>query len=424
MAWMWFDATPSTYEIIFYHATSSYSNGLFWFHDADGSVSVTNSNNNFAILANTTPIPEDTWVFLCTSVDATNGINLYWRFEGEASLSTDTGSWVGTFSNNLMGWAGITVVGETNTLLGRIAYARLFSGVLNATQILAESASAAPVGSAWGSWAFASTSNDTADGSGNNRSLTRAGSGSYSSVADPNISIEEEDEVFGELLLDGGGSFGMQGSKSKSTTIILPGGGSLDLTGTKAKSGTASLDAGGELILDGSKSKSGTGLLDGGGDFTLDGVKAKSGTGLLDGGGDFTIDGTRSKSGTGLLDGGGDFELDGTRKASGVAALLGGGGTFTLDGSKSKSGSGLLDGGGEFELTGATPQPVDISVEISASRNRDAFAVAASRLRPTATPAASRTRPLFAAAASRGGAFDVDGSRTKWSVGPSRIDRT
>jgi hypothetical protein len=434
-------------------------------------ISLWSNNQNNAVVDGPT-VTVSTWIFLAAVRSGTGtSWKFAWRLENESALTTATGTGSGTIGTNFR-------IGAENAgglpQNGGYAYWRIYASALTDQQILEQSALTAASITVWADWPIDTTSNDTNDISGNNRPLTFTGS--QSNTTGPTIALPVT-EVFGTAAMDGGGSLEITGTREKAGTLLLPGGGSLELTGqtktevfgtaaldgggaltldgTKAKAGDAALDGGGAFELDGTREKSGTAVLDGGGDLLLDGSKAKAGSGLLDGGGDLTLDATKAKSGSGLLDGGGDFELDGSKSITGVAALLAGGGSLTLDGSKSKSGSGLLDGGGEFELDGHGPIRTDITVSVGASRNRDAFAVAASRLRPIATPAASRTRPLFAveaahgyhavapsrvrdlaavaasrnrpayaAAASRGGAFDVDGSRTKWSVGPSRIDRT
>lgn len=128
------------------------------------------------------------WIFIAYTRSGDN-LNMYWRTEGQSSLSSGSGVRQGNLSI-----LGICVLGERfpeadTTLDGQGAYWRHFESVLSSSAILSESASTTAVATEWADWPFASAATVLDDVSGANRDLTSNGTGSVANGTNPNIAL-------------------------------------------------------------------------------------------------------------------------------------------------------------------------------------------------------------------------------------------
>lgn len=185
-AWFKFDEIPASYRIILYHGNASYGNYLALFQSSTG---VVNAADGTGVRASTSVLSTGTWYYIAATVNTgTGNFDIYWRAEGESTLQTNSGTWSGTFANNLMGVGGTQASGETLTHDGAIAYARMWDSVLSQAELLAESAATTAVVTAWADWPMQDTTGN--DVTANNRDLTlQNGTGSVTTAAGPDIAF-------------------------------------------------------------------------------------------------------------------------------------------------------------------------------------------------------------------------------------------
>lgn len=114
----------------------------------------------------------DQWIYAAMVVSGTS-FTLRWRLEGEAALSSASGTGTPGTNTNHMAWG--SAPDDNNAYDGGIAFGRLFASALSEADLLAESISDVAVATEWADWPMATAATVLDDISGNSRPLTSTG---------------------------------------------------------------------------------------------------------------------------------------------------------------------------------------------------------------------------------------------------------
>lgn len=173
-------------NIVYFGATSN-SGMRELYLDTSGIQNMYAFSADIGDVAETAEVGEEVWVFLAMTIDASDFLNLYWRFEGDDVLSTDSGDSGETYTPEriMLGRTPSTSSSQV-PLEGSLAFVRVFDSELTEGQVLTESESETAVLTAWAEWPMSDTTGD--DVSGNGRDLTPvADGGSFTVVSDPQV---------------------------------------------------------------------------------------------------------------------------------------------------------------------------------------------------------------------------------------------
>lgn len=159
MAWFYNDTAVETHYLLF--IGDSGGNYCNYIGMADGTDLVLTARQGSSDAGSVPAL--DTWFHVAMVIDATN-ITLFYNGVQDAQTAKDT--------ITTPYWIAFGDDTESRTRNGRMAYCRVFTAALNATQIAAEKDSAVAIESGcWGDWKL-STASDLSDYSGNGRTLT------------------------------------------------------------------------------------------------------------------------------------------------------------------------------------------------------------------------------------------------------------